>query len=222
MIVHLIWSSMIDYPGHTSAVLFTNCCNFDCSYCYNKTLKDQKEIDFNNTILPRLLERKEFIDHIIISGGEPTCDPDFDYILKTLKDKGFIIGVHTNGSNPDKIMSNAKYIDYIGLDIKTSFLKYNLSAGTDVKTKEIIKTIKFILNSNIKYEFRTTLFPKHVKKEDVLEIAKWLKEIGAKEYHLQQYYAVNTAEKIDPYLQNEIEEIAKESNKIIKTVLKTK
>lgn len=222
MIVHIIWASMIDYPGCTSTVLFTKNCNFNCSYCYNKTLKDQCEIDFNKTILPKLLERKDFVNHVIISGGEPTVDPDFEYMLKTLHDNGFIIGIHTNGSNLDVIKKNSKYINFIGLDIKTSASKYNLSTGVNVDTNKIEELVKYILQSGIKYEFRTTLFPKYVKKEDVLKIAKWLKDLGADKYHLQQYYPVNSAEVVDQYLQSEIVDMTKESNEIIETVLKSK
>lgn len=222
MIKHIIWASMIDYPGHTSTVLFTGLCNFNCSYCYNKSLKNNADIDFENEILPKLLERKDFINHVIISGGEPTVDPDFEHIIKILYDNGFAIGVHTNGSNPQIIINNLKYIDFVGIDIKTSKEKYNKSTNINVNIDNIIKTIKTVIDSNINYEIRTTLFPEDVKKDDVLKIAKWLKQNGVKKYHLQQYYAVSTAKVTEQYLQTELEEITNECNNIIETVLKTK
>ena len=97
---------MIDYPGQTATVLFTGGCNFNCDYCYNKTLKQAEDKVFDKVILPKLLERQDFVNHVILSGGEPTIDKEFEYILDTLNKHGFIVGVHTNGSNPDKIINN--------------------------------------------------------------------------------------------------------------------
>lgn len=222
MIKHVIWSSMIDYPKEVAAVLFTGKCNFDCSYCYNKTLKEQQGIDFSKEILPKLLKRKELVNHVIISGGEPTCDEDFEKIIDKLYSSGFTIGIHTNGSNPEIIQRNIEKIEYFGVDIKTSKEKYNDIAGVKVDFEKIDQTINLIIKNNKKYEFRTTLFPKYVNMEDVLTIAKSLKQKGVEKYHLQQFYVVNTAEECKPYSLQEIKEMEEESGKIIKTVLKTK
>lgn len=222
MIKHVIWASMIDYPGNTCTVLFTGNCNFKCAYCYNKSLCNEKDMDFDNKILPVLLERKDFVDHIIISGGEPTVDPSFDYIMDKLYENGFKIGLHTNGTHPDKLKQHINKIDYIGMDIKSSFGKYNNVAGVDVNIEKIKESIELILNSNIKYEFRTTLFPKDVTKDDVIEIANNLKMLGAAKYHLQQFYPVNTAENIPSYSLETIQDFTYACNKILPTVLKTK
>lgn len=222
MIKHVIWASMIDYPGETSTVLFTGACNFNCDYCYNKTLKQAEDKAFDNEILPKLLERKDFVSHIILSGGEPTIDKNFDHMIDVLYNKGFKIGVHTNGSNPEKIINNIDKIDYLGIDIKTSFDKYDISAGTKVNVDNVKKTIEFAVKSGKKYEFRTTLFPRDVEEQDVLNIANYLKQIGAKKYHLQQFYPVNGAEKIKSYSENIIKEFAEKCNTIIPTILKTK
>lgn len=222
MIKHVIWSSMIDYPKEVSAVLFTGKCNFDCSYCYNKTLKEQQNKNFKEEILPKLLKRKDFVNHVIISGGEPTIDENFDSMVEELYNLGFTIGIHTNGSNPDVIKRNIDKIEYFGVDVKTSEKKYNDVAGVKVDFSKINESIDLILNHNKKYEFRTTLFPKYVNLEDVLIIAKYLKEKGVKTYHIQQFYQVNTAEDFTPYKPEELNEMQRESSKIINTVLKTK
>lgn len=222
MIKQVIWASMIDYPGHTSAVIFTGECNFCCSYCYNKTLKNQTDKDFDIKILPKLLERKDFIDHVIISGGEPTIDPQFEHMVDRLKENGFTIGVHTNGSNPDIIKRNIDKISFFGVDIKTSNEKYNAITNISFDTSKLEETVRVILESGKDYEFRTTLFPKEVNADDVIKIAKWLKSQNVDKYYLQQFYAVNGAEEVKPYTQEEIKKIAKESNKIIPTILKTK
>ena len=222
MIKHVIWASMIDYPGQTATVLFTGACNFNCDYCYNKTLKQAGDMHFDNVILPKLLERQDFVNYVILSGGEPTMDKDFDYIIDTLNKHGFIVGVHTNGSNPDKIMNNINKIDYFGIDIKTSFEKYNVVAGTNVNVDNVKKTIEFVLQSGKNYEFRTTLFPRDVNEQDVISVANYLNDIGAKKYHLQQFYPVNGAKDIASYPEYIIGEFTRKCNEIIPTVLKTK
>lgn len=222
MIKHVIWASMIDYPGQTATVLFTGGCNFNCDYCYNKTLKQAEDKVFDKVILPKLLERQDFVNHVILSGGEPTIDKDFEHILGALNKHGFIVGVHTNGSNPDKIINNIDKIDYLGIDIKTSFNKYDIVSGTKVNVDNVKKTIEYVVQSGKNYEFRTTLFPRDVNAEDVLNIAKYLKQIGAKKYHLQQFYPVNGAENIPSYSEVTIREFTRKCNEIIPTVLKTK
>ena len=222
MIKHVIWASMIDYPGQTATVLFTGACNFNCDYCYNKTLKGAEDKVFDKVILPKLLERQDFVNHVILSGGEPTIDKEFEYILDTLNKHGFIVGVHTNGSNPDKIINNIDKIDYLGIDIKTSFNKYDIVSGTKVNVDNVKKTIEYVVQSGKNYEFRTTLFPRDVNEDDVLNIAKYLKDIGAKRYHLQQFYPVNGAENIQSYSEATIREFTRKCNEIIPTVLKTK
>lgn len=222
MIKHVIWASMIDYPKHTSSVLFTGDCNFNCSYCYNKTLKNQPNKDFDKDILPKLIERKDFIDHVIISGGEPTIDSKFNYMIDELYGNGFVIGIHTNGSNPEKIKEKLDKISFFGVDIKTSKEKYNSITGINFDTSKLEQTVELLTNSGKDCEFRTTLFPKDVEKQDVLKIAKWLKSKGVKSYHLQQYYPVNGAEEVTPYTEKEINELRDECNSIIPTILKTK
>ena len=222
MIKHVIWANMIDYPGQTATVLFTGACNFNCDYCYNKTLKQAEDKVFDKVILPKLLERQEFVNHVILSGGEPTIDKEFEYILDTLNKHGFIVGVHTNGSNPDKIINNIDKIDYLGIDIKTSFDKYDVVAGTKTNVDNVKKTIEFTVKSGKNYEFRTTLFPRDVNEQDVISIANYLKEISANKYHLQQFYPVNGAENVPSYPEATIREFTRKCNEIIPTVLKTK
>ena len=87
----VIWSSMRDYPDNICTTMFTGVCNFDCEFCYNRGLLKEKEINFEEEILPKLLERKDFINHVIISGGECTIHPDFEKVINTLYDNGFTI-----------------------------------------------------------------------------------------------------------------------------------
>lgn len=222
MIKKVIWTSMIDYPERTATVMFVGNCNFNCSYCYNRTLTKEKDIDFEKEILPKLISRKDFISHVIISGGEPTTDVDFGEILEKLNNNGFVVGIHTNGSNPELIKRNIGKIEFLGIDIKTSREKYNDITGATVDFEKIKQTVKIAVDNNKKIEIRTTLFPKYVTMDDCLNIARIIKGLGVKEYQLQQFYAVNGAEEVGSYCQEDLENIQKECNKILPTTLKTK
>ena len=96
MIKSVIWASMLDYPKKVCTTIFFDKCNLKCEYCHNKNLKKQREIDFNKEILPKLLQRKSMIKHVILSGGECTEEDKLPEIIYILHKNGFNIGLHTN------------------------------------------------------------------------------------------------------------------------------
>lgn len=218
MIKSVIWSSMIDYPDNICTTLFTGVCNFDCEFCYNRGLLKEKELDFEKEILPKLLERKDFIDHVIISGGECTFHKDFEKYINILHENGFVIGIHTNGYAPEILEKVMDKIDYIGMDIKNDFDNYDEITQIKVDVEKIKKSADLVLNSGKNYEFRTTVYPKYVNTENVLEIAKYLKEIGAKKYVLQKYFDHDKS--VIPYSNEKMNEMCEECNEIIPTILR--
>ncbi len=153
--------TLIDYPNKISAIIFLQGCNFRCGFCHNPELVISKS---NNNyskefILKFLEERKEKLDAVCITGGEPLISLDLDF-LKEIKNRGYSIKIDTNGSYPDKLQSiiTAELVDYVAMDIKSSFYNYNLLTGSKVNIDSIKNSIKLI--SNFKdYEFRTTIIP---------------------------------------------------------------
>lgn len=218
MIKSVIWSSMIDYPDNICTTLFTGVCNFDCEFCYNRGLLKEKELNFEEEILPKLLERKDFIDHVIISGGECTFHKDFEKYINILHDNGFVIGIHTNGYTPEILENVIDKIDYIGMDIKNDFSNYDEITKKKIDVEKIKKSVETILNSGKKYEFRTTVYPKYVNTENVIEIAKYLKNVGAKNYVLQKYFDHDKS--VIPYSNEKMTEMKDECNEIIPTILR--
>jgi len=220
MFKSIVWSSTIDYPEQISTVLFVDICNWKCSFCHNYNLNDNNSIDFQKDILPKLIDRKEFINHIIISGGECTLYPKLIDIIKQLKGNGFVVGIHTNGSNPTFLKEVIPLIKFVGMDIKTSKSKYNLITQTDVDYNYIIKSIELIVKSGINYDFRTTVYPKYVDLNDCLEIANLLCQFKANKYVLQQYDNRFINDNIKPYLITYLKEIQKKCNNIIPTTIR--
>ena len=181
--------SMIDYPGKLSAVVFTQGCDFRCPYCHNPelvvikkgTISEKETIDFLKT-------RKGKLEGVVITGGEPTIQKDLKSFIRKTKKLGFKIKLDTNGSHSDilKNLIKEKLVDYIAMDIKSPFEKFQMDKVQSSKFKvQIKKSIELIMNSKIKYEFRTTIVKGDLNQKDIVEIAKSIK--GARLYVLQKF-----------------------------------
>ena len=219
MLKSVIWASMLDYPGKVCSSLFFEGCNFACEYCQNKDISKARSIDFEREVLPKLLERRDFVKYIILSGGECTISPNIQQVVDILYENSLKIGIHTNGYRPEFLEKNKSKISYIGMDFKTSFDKYELIAARKIDIDKIKRSVDFIINNIPEYEFRTTVYPKFVDENDCIDIAKYLSEKNAKKYVLQQYKRVDGVAVI-PFSPEKLEEIKNKCNKYIKTDLR--
>lgn len=206
-------TSLVDWDGKVSAVIFLSGCNFKCHFCSNKELVLNPEkinsISFDE-IKNSLEKNKDFIDGIVITGGEPTIHDNLVDLCKELRKLNFKIKIDTNGSKPEiiKELLDKKLIDYVAMDIKAPFDKYNEITDSEIDLKKIKESINIISKSS-DYEFRITLFPKILEK-DLVEIAKYLKEMKAnKSFFIQQFKPEDCInkdfEKIKPYTKEEME-----------------
>ena len=183
------YNSFIDYPGKVSAILFTPGCNMNCYYCHNRILINpgNNHTYFNfDEILHQLKRRKLLLDAVVISGGEPTLHTDIEEYLVKIKNLGYLIKLDTNGTNPDviKSLTDKGLINYIAMDIKAPFERYEEICGVGTDIEKIKNSIAFLMEGNIPYEFRTTVVPQ-LSKDDIISIAKSIS--GAEKYVLQQY-----------------------------------
>jgi pyruvate formate lyase activating enzyme len=194
-------TSLVDYPGRLSAVVFFGGCNFLCGFCHNKHLvRDSSKLESipASVILQLLKERSSLMDAVVITGGEPTLSKEIDSFLKKIKEISLLIKIDTNGSNPKtikKLLDNS-LIDYVAIDIKTSPEKYKLASGVNINFDTIKETIEIVRESGIEYELRTTCVPAFVTLDDFKKIKE---AIGwVKKYYLQQFVNKST---LDPALQ---------------------
>ena len=178
--------SFIDYPGKTAAIIFTQGCNFKCSYCHNPQLVYPSLFNVSipeEDVFAFLESRKNQLNAVVITGGEPTLQPDLiDFIIK-VKEMGFLIKLDTNGSNPqvlEQIISQ-KLVNFIAMDIKAPFDKYNYVCCVPVNIDNIKRSINLIKNSGVEFLFRTTydkskLFDKDIQTmTDFLNVASLYK-----------------------------------------------
>ncbi len=204
-------TTLIDYPGKVSATLFTLGCNMKCPYCHNKQISfdfvDANVMDTKD-VFALLDERKNFIDAVSLSGGEPTLQPDLlDFCREIKKRYGLLIKFDTNGSFPEVLRQaiEQKLVDYIAMDVKTSFNKYQEYLGID--GMRVYESYKIISNSNIGYELRMTCYPDFIDSESVTELLPML-DIKDRIY-IQQCYlnkdADNPIYNIPSYDQTQLE-----------------
>jgi pyruvate formate lyase activating enzyme len=223
----MIETSLIDWEGKIVSTLYVPSCNFRCPYCYNcdlilhpENFPDISQREINNY----LLERKDFIDGICMSGGEPTLYPDLPAYFKEIKDKGFLVKLDTNGTNP-KLLKNLLdfgLVDYIALDIKSSLDFDNYSKAAGIKDKMMLEKVKdsieLIMNSKIDYEFRTTIVPLLHSEETIIKIARYIS--GAKKYVLQNFSPLEKTlepsfQKIKPYSGEKMQELSEKTKKYV-------
>lgn len=203
------------------STLYVGGCNFRCPFCYNVDLvintKQFSEIP-EKDILNFLLERKDFIDGICLSGGEPTIYADLSQFLSKIKNYNLKIKLDTNGSNPDRLATiiERELIDFVAMDIKSCLQpeEYKKVSGiTDEKIiTDIKKSIDIIKNSEIDYEFRTTVVPVFHDVATIEEIAREIK--GARKYVLQNFITTeklldNKLADIKPYSTIQMEKLKK-------------
>ena len=155
--------TLLDYPGKTACLLFTQGCNFRCPFCHNK---DLLKVDVGNETISEeevfkyLKKRQGILDGVCITGGEPLLQRDIIDFIQKVKDMGFSVKLDTNGSSPVtlKKLIDRNLLDYIAMDVKDDFDSYDKTSGIKMLNVENIKrSIEIIEKSNIEHEFRTTI-----------------------------------------------------------------
>lgn len=153
--------TLLDFPGKMAAIVFTQGCNFRCPFCHNSDLLDNEEGQIETEeVIDYLNKRKKMLDGVVISGGEPTIQPDLKEFIRKCKHMGLAVKLDTNGSNPKVIedLIEDGLIDYIAMDIKNTFDDYEGITGVfNVDVEKMKRSIEVIKASGIDHEFRTTI-----------------------------------------------------------------
>ncbi len=189
----LLKFSLVDYPGRTSAIVFTQGCNMRCGYCHNPELvyphmllEPFPEAD----ILDFLDKRKNSLDGVVISGGEPTLQPDLLDFMAKVKAMGYKIKLDTNGTRPQVVAQAIEkgLVDAVAMDLKAPFNKYKAVCGTEVDMDAVALTMSLIISSGLEYEFRTTYDKSVLDDKDIKEITQNIPDV--KHFRVQECYPV--------------------------------
>lgn len=207
--------TLLDYPGLMACLIFTGACNYRCPFCHNASLvldpNSQPAISAEE-IFTFLQSRKGILEGVCITGGEPTLQADLPDFIRKIKAMGFRVKLDTNGSRPGilKALLDENLLDYVAMDIKNAPSKYLSTIGlpktqnsiasaedTDTSAKDALcgfdnlitdsvrQSAELLMQSDIPYEFRTTVVKELHSKDDLITIGKWLN--GARAYYLQAF-----------------------------------
>ena len=183
--------TILDYPGKVACIVFTPGCNFRCPFCHNAALVTHIDKDTyidKEEVLSYLKKRQEILDGVVITGGEPLLQDGIEEFIGKIKDLGYAIKLDTNGSFPEKLISLVEngLVDYVAMDIKNSKAKYMATIGVNnIDMASIEKSVDFLLQNKVDYEFRTTIVDGFHTVDDIQDIVVWIK--GAHKYFLQNF-----------------------------------
>lgn len=194
--------TILDYPGKVACIVFTPGCNFRCPFCHNASLvthiDSETYLDIDE-VLSYLKKRQGLLDGVVITGGEPLLQNGIEEFIGQIKELGYAVKLDTNGSFPEKLISVVEkgLVDYVAMDIKNSKAKYAETIGVpDFDITPIEKSVDFLLQNKVNFEFRTTIVDGLHTLDDIQDIVVWIK--GTHKYFLQNF--VDSGDLIKPDL----------------------
>lgn len=189
--------SSVEFHGNMSLVIFMSKCPLACRYCHNvELLEDNTEKSFEE-VKYEIDSSTDFLDAIVISGGEPLVQTDAVIeILSYVRKIGLKTKLDTSGIYPDKLKKilDLNLLDYVSLDVKTTFSKYKKITGANVGF-DVKKSMELINDAGVHLEIRTTFVPTLHTKKDIMNLVD---EIESEVYTIQQFRNKNV---LDPALE---------------------
>jgi pyruvate formate lyase activating enzyme len=186
-----------DFPGHLAATIFLPGCSFRCPYCHNGDLVVRPETlaDVPLDLFLAFLDlRKDWLEGVCVSGGEPLLEPEIEGLLAVIKERGFLIKLDTNGSRPDRLekLLAAGLVDCVAMDIKAPLERYPEVVRAPVDVADIVRSVDIVRGL--------------VGEDDIRKIGEWLH--GAPLFQIQSFAPVRTLDpafqEIKPYGKDEI------------------
>ncbi|MBR1875824.1 MAG: anaerobic ribonucleoside-triphosphate reductase activating protein [Lachnospiraceae bacterium] len=184
-------TTLLDYPGRTACTVFTGNCNFRCVYCHNAPLvldpSSQPAVP-EEEIFSFLRKRKNILNGVCITGGEPTLQPDLSGFIEKIRELGYDVKLDTNGYRPGVLreLTDKGLVNMVAMDIKTDRKRYPLITQVEkTDLKKLDESIDILIKGDTDYEFRTTVVDEYFDDEAAEDTGRWLK--GAKVLYLQEF-----------------------------------
>ena len=174
--------TLLDFPGKVACTVFLQGCNFRCPFCHNSDLlgKEGPEGMTDRELLSFLEKRRGILDGVCITGGEPTLQPELENLIRAIKEMGYAVKLDTNGAKPEvlKKLSQQGLLDYVAMDIKNSPEGYGETVGVPrMDISGVEQSIKFLLEGEQPYEFRTTVVAELHNENAMESMGKWLSSL---------------------------------------------
>ena len=168
-------STALDFPGQVAAALFTQGCNFTCPYCHNPHLvRSFGEPLAEEEALAFLRRRRRYLTGVVISGGEPTLQPDLAEFCKKLRGLGYAVKLDTNGSAPRVVsdLIERRLINYLALDLKADPRAYPPEIAPEDPGEAILETIVALKRGGLPHEYRVTAAAPFINRDSLERIAR--------------------------------------------------
>lgn len=184
-------TTLLDYPGHVAATVFTGGCNFCCPFCHNADLvlnPGSQPIYKEEEVLAYLKKRRGILEGVCITGGEPTLQPDLPDFIGKIRELGYLVKLDTNGYRPKVLagLLEEGMLDYVAMDVKASPDNYKKAAGCPgLDFARVEESISILKNCKIPYEFRTTVVEGIHTVSEFDSIGRLL--AGGRAYYLQAF-----------------------------------
>lgn len=185
-------TTMREWPGHIATSLRLWGCSFRCPECSATALREQVDESVDWTEVVAYVDaHRAMLDGVVVTGGEPTEDPDLPSLLAALKDLDVAVRLDTNGARPDvlALLLAEALVDEVALDVKTVPARYRALCEERDMAARVAECADMLIASRIDHEFRTTLVPGLVDIGELPRIARTLH--GGRLYALQQYRRVS-------------------------------
>ncbi len=216
--------TLLDFPAHTAAIVFTAGCDLRCPFCHNAPLVSRIRLDERideDEIFSYLEKRFGILDGVCVSGGEPLLQKDVFAFLERVKGMGYAVKLDTNGSSPEKLREaiDRGLVDYVAMDIKNAPELYPQTTGIRALDIEpFSKSRDILLSSSVDYEFRTTVTNELHTPKSIAAAAEWIK--GAKRYFIQNFKdsGDTVGEGMTPCSQDVLDAMKTEASKFVENV----
>lgn len=163
--------SLIDWEGRLVAVVFTKGCNFRCGYCHNPLLVIPRLVARtpdvpSEEVLAYLKARRRWLDGVVVTGGEPTLQPDLAPFLEQVQQLGLKVKLDTNGTHPEVLTELfwKKLVNFVALDVKHFVTRADYARVTPTVTEAQVEAVDRTLallrgHPEVEFQLRTTLIP---------------------------------------------------------------
>lgn len=180
--------STVDWPGKLAAVCFLTGCPWRCPYCQNHMLWDASSASSSwDELLALMGSRRGLLDGVVFSGGEPLAQPGLPAAIRTMRDMGFQVGLHTGGAWPERLEPILPLLSWVGFDVKAPWDAYERVTGVAGSGDRARESLGLLLASGVGMEARTTWHPELLSPEDLTSIATELGRLGVAHWAVQAY-----------------------------------
>jgi pyruvate formate lyase activating enzyme len=189
--------SSVDWPGELVATVFCQGCPWACRYCHNPALIPPGPGGGPGwgEVLGFLRGRRELLDGVVFSGGEPTLQGALGDAMRAVRALGFRIGLHSAGPYPDRLAAVLPLADWVGFDVKAPFADYERITGVPGSGARALASLRALAASGVAFELRTTVHALLLDEAGLGRLRADLAGLGLAAPRLQAFRAAGCADR---------------------------